>query len=320
MDPDGVQPCQLVFTTGDATDGNDEVVLRSFATIRDDGTGVLDRPRYSSLYDFVAPEGRKAPPEISPTDQDHVSMWARQHVFEDHYQRARDERERVADIQIEFLKRSFNALAAQADQASLAAEEEADRGVQGAEGRVRKTELAKSTLLVTRDRRIAAAQRGRAVQRGRVDVLGIAQLVPAGTRFGESIRLAPASDEEIEQIAIRVATEFEVGRGAIVESVESQNVGFDLLSLLGAERRCIEVKGRAGVGGVELTWGEYAKAGELGEDYWLFVVLDCSSTNPRLYRVQDPVRALAGLWKPTLNVRFGIDPVPVIDAANEASV
>jgi hypothetical protein len=100
-----------------------------------------------------------------------------------------------------------------------------------------------------------------------------------------------------------------------LKSVESDNVGFDLLSLKGLERRCIEVKGRSGVAAVELTWSEYAKAIELGDDYWLYAVLDCASPAPRLFRIQNPVRALAGLWKPNLDVRFGLDSSAVIDAA-----
>lgn len=319
VDPDGADPCQLAFAAGDAIDGNGEVVRRSFATIRMGVGGALDRPRYPSLYDFVAPDTLSESTDLQPLDADAVTMWARQHIFEDYYQRARQERERVADIQIEFLQRSINALAAQADQAILAAEDEVEKGVQGAEGRLRKAELAKSTLLVTRDRRIAEAQRGRTVQRGRVDILGIANLFPAAvpttTTGGEA---GPSADAEVEEIAVRVARHYEEGRGATVESVEDQNVGFDLLSRRDSERRCIEVKGRAGVGGIELTWGEFAKATELGDDYWLYVVLDCASPDPRLYRVQNPVKALAGQWKPSLNVRFGIDPVPVIDAAEES--
>jgi hypothetical protein len=127
-----------------------------------------------------------------------------------------------------------------------------------------------------------------------------------------------ATDEQVEQTAVQIAWTYEETRGAHVETVERDNVGFDLLSTLGLERRCIEVKGRAGVGSVELTWGEYAKATELGADYWLYVVLDCSTHTPRLYRVQNPVRALAGAWRPNFDVRFAVGPVPVIDAAMEA--
>ena len=81
-------------------------------------------------------------------------------------------------------------------------------------------------------------------------------------------------------------------RGAdFVKSVESDNVGFDLLSVEGIERRCIEVKGRAGVGNVELTWSEFAKAIELGDDYWLYVVLDCASPSPTALPGAEPGEA-----------------------------
>jgi hypothetical protein len=92
------------------------------------------------------------------------------------------------------------------------------------------------------------------------------------------------------------------------------------LSTRGLERRCIEVKGRAGVGGVELTWSEFAKSQELGDDYWLYVVLDCAGSAPRLYRVRNPAKALAGAWQPSLDVRYRIDPEPVIEAAEVAQL
>ena len=85
------------------------------------------------------------------------------------------------------------------------------------------------------------------------------------------------SNREIEQIAVGVAVRYETEvRGAQVQSVESDNVGFDLVSVKGVQRRRIEVKGRAGVGSVELTWSEFATAIELGDGYWLYVVLDCA--------------------------------------------
>ena len=160
--------------------------------------------------------------------------------------------------------------------------------------------------------------RGRAIVRGDVTVIGSALLlplpapdrgqVPAGGGYGQS-------DSEIEQIAVRIARQYETNRGAAVKSVEQDHVGFDLLSLRGLERRCIEVKGRAGVARVELTWSEFAKSQELGDDYWLYVVLDCATPSPRLYRVRNPARTLATFWQPSLDVRFRVDPEPVIDAS-----
>ncbi|MGE4096468.1 MAG: DUF3883 domain-containing protein, partial [Candidatus Binatia bacterium] len=58
------------------------------------------------------------------------------------------------------------------------------------------------------------------------------------------------------------------------------------------EERSIEVKGRASVGDVELSENEWAKACNLRERYWLYVVYDCASPHPRLLRVQDPFAAL----------------------------
>ena len=112
-----------------------------------------------------------------------------------------------------------------------------------------------------------------------------------------------------------IARRYETGRSATVRSVEDDHVGFDLLSTRGLERRCIEVKGRAGVARVELTWSEFAKSQELGDDYWLYVVLDCAQPEPRLYRVRNPARTLAGAWEPSLDVRCGVAPEPVIEAS-----
>ena len=105
-------------------------------------------------------------------------MWARQHLFERVFQDAKAEREHVAAIQEDFLKRSFNALIAQADAAIIAAEEEIDRGIQGAEGRLRKAELVKEQHEQRRRQRLEETRRGRNVVRGDVTVIGSALLLP----------------------------------------------------------------------------------------------------------------------------------------------
>jgi len=54
----------------------------------------------------------------------------------------------------------------------------------------------------------------------------------------------------------------------------------------------IEVKGRVGVGEIELTENEWARACILRERYWLYAVFDCGGVQPRLLRVQDPFAKL----------------------------
>jgi superfamily II DNA or RNA helicase len=323
FDPDIDEPVVLRFLIGDVTDGNGEIVRRTLAAARVFPDGRTEQAPATSLFDVVPPTDttRPAPEQaisVAAQTDPQLVMWARQHLFERVYEEARAERGHVAVIQEDFLKRSFNALIAQADAAIFAAEDEKDRGVPGADGRLRKAEITKAQHEERRRQRLEETERGRAIVRGDVTVIGSALLLPLpapdrghagpGDEYG-------LSDSEIEQIAVRIARQYEVNRGATITSVEQDHVGFDLLSLRGLERRCIEVKGRAGIARVELTWSEFAKSQELGDDYWLYVVLDCATPSPRLYRVRNPARTLATFWQPSLDVRFRVDPEPVIDAS-----
>ena len=281
FDPDIDEPVVLRFLTGTlpmATRRSSAVPSPQPAFIL---TGALSRPqprRCSTSSPRPTPDApqpgtssrwrAKADPRLV--------MWARQHLFERDYQEAKTERGHVAAVQEEFLKRSFNVLLAQADIAIFAAEDEKDRGVPGADGRLRKAELTKAQHEERRRQRLEETERGRNIVRGDVTIIGSALLLPLpipAIGDGRSGSEHGRSDHEIEQIAVRIARRYERARGATVKSVEQDYVGFDLLSLLGQERRCIEVKGRAGVGRVELTWSEFAKSQELGDDYWLYVVL-----------------------------------------------
>ena len=320
VDPDADHQAMLAVLSGEVVDGTSEVVHQRLATLLVHPDGRFERPRFATLYDLVVP-GAPIPAEMTApiVGSEALEMWSRQHIFEDIFQTVRKEREHVADVQVEFLARSFNGLLAQADTGIMAAEEEVTSRVQGAEGRLRKAELAKATQVMTRDRRVALARQGRVVHRGSVRVIGVSRLESGVRSTAQEATGRPArSDQDIEAIAVQRSWAYEKNERTVdfIKSVEDANVGFDLLSLKDLERRCIEVKGRAGVGAVELTWSEYAKAVELGNDYWLYVVLDCTSAVPRLYRVQNPAKALAGLWKTNLDVRFGADAQAVIDAAN----
>ena len=114
---------------------------------------------------------------------------------------------------------------------------------------------------------------------------------------------ASGLDERVEAVAVRVAAQAEVDRGAEVQDVSRPEKaraaglpdwpGFDLLSRHpNGEARSIEVKGRAGRGGVRMERNEWKQACNLGERYWLYVVFDCATPAPRLYRVRDPFRNL----------------------------
>jgi hypothetical protein len=92
----------------------------------------------------------------------------------------------------------------------------------------------------------------------------------------------------------------------VVESVEAENRGFDLISRRAhpedpntlIEVRFIEVKGRAGVGVVALSENEYRTSLRLKADYWLYAVFNCAGT-PELHAIRDP--APLG-WQPLMTV------------------
>ena len=140
-------------------------------------------------------------------------------------------------------------------------------------------------------------------------------------------------DANVEAVAMQFARAYEEAAGATVHDVHTpplaraaglpETCGFDLLSERpacagtadrpGQEKRSIEVKGRSGTGEVEVSANEWAKACNLRERYWLYVVYDCATPNPRLVRVQDPFASL--LAKAKGSVLIG--PAQVMEAAKE---
>ena len=142
------------------------------------------------------------------------------------------------------------------------------------------------------------------------------QVVLGPVRFIAHALIVPSIDPEdakrfdaqVEAIAVKLATAHEENSNGKVRDVStaagaraaglSDFPGFDLMSDRPAEVvRCIEVKGRADRGEVFMTQNEWAKAANLGERYWLYVVLDCATPKPILLRVQDPFIRLLGAAK-----------------------
>ena len=113
-----------------------------------------------------------------------------------------------------------------------------------------------------------------------------ARVVPARDR-----KEADRFDAEVEALAVQIAAAYEARSGAKVKDVSrpaqarqaglSDWPGFDLLSdHPDGERRCIEVKGPAAGGSGEVIDNERAKACNLGDQFWLYVVYDRATPRP----------------------------------------
>jgi hypothetical protein len=206
-----------------------------------------------------------------------------------------------------FLREGFDYQ--EAELAGLRSElkQQADRGDQVARRRFDEVRRRQQELRASEERALAVLRReAELVEPGEVTFLAHALVLPS-TESEERER----HDKEIERIAVQVAWAYEESQDAQVHDVSTPEKallagqdrwpGFDLLSRRSdGEQRCIEVKGRRAVGDVELKENEWAKAANLREQYWLYVVYDCAAAHPRLLRVQDPfakllVRAKGGV-------------------------
>lgn len=136
-------------------------------------------------------------------------------------------------------------------------------------------------------------------------------IVPGEVEFIAHALVVPSTDQadierhetQVEQVAMDLVRAFEEAAGAKVRFVHTPELaraaglpdhpGFDVLSIRPSnDRRCIEVKGRAGTGEIEVTDNEWARACNLRSDYWLYAVYHCATPMPQMVRVQDPFEKL----------------------------
>jgi hypothetical protein len=191
------------------------------------------------------------------------------------------------------LRRSFNVLIARSQGKLMEYEQRALRGAD-MDLSLQEERRHLDDLRRRQSERLAEADRAAVLSLTAPQVLGVAAMLPTEAPQVEPGRGEPPMrrSDVVETAAIDHATAYQAVRGWTVEDVSEQGRGNDLLSR-GPEgqTRCIEVKGRAGVGAVELTANEWLKAEQLGDAYWLYIVTGALSA-PGLHRVQDPARRL----------------------------
>ena len=194
--------------------------------------------------------------------------------------------------------------------------------VQGLEGLISQAEQHLDELNNRLDSRRKELDQERHCTIGDITHIGRAMVLPHPDR--QTPQIAPmVRDEEVEKLAVKIATEHEEARGFVVESVEAENRGFDLISRKPhpedpktfIEVRFIEVKGRAGVGEIFLSANEYKAAERLKGDFWLYAVFNCGST-PELNTIRDPARLD---WQPVTKVeQYKVKPSAVRGGSQDA--
>lgn len=218
---------------------------------------------------------------------------------------AQERRERLFGTLLEreqFIERGFNYQETELAAARVRLSDKARANNAGAIKALRDVKEQQRSLAERRANAIATIRREpEMIAPGQICFIAHAMVVPSTNK--EDLQ---RHDEEVELVAMKIATAHEEAAGATVKDVHTPDLaraagltdypGFDLLAIYppgdARGQRAIEVKGRAGVGDVEVSANEWARAANLQSGYWLYVVYDCATPNPKLSRVQDPFGSL----------------------------
>lgn len=196
---------------------------------------------------------------------------------------------------LDFLRRGYDYQDAELAAARSKMTEKARDGDPRAKGELTRIKVRQKALADQREMALRTATcEPELIIPGEITFLAHALVLPSRNPEDQKRR-----DKEIERIAMRVAITYEEAQGAIVKDVSTKEQalsvglgeypGFDLQSRRsGGEERAIEVKGRAGTGDVDISDNEWAKACNLQDRYWLYVVFDCGKPVQRLIRIQNP--------------------------------
>lgn len=215
-------------------------------------------------------------------------------------------------LRLDLVKAGFNRQEAELARARSKLRQAAQDGKKQAGLQLESVKARHSALSKVREARLAAIRaEPEQIVLGPIRFISHALIVPSMDAEDEK-----RFDAQVEAVAVKLSIAHEENAGGRVRDVSiaararamglSDFPGFDLLSERPSSApRCIEVKGRADRGEVFMTQNEWAKAANLGERYWLYVVMDCATPHPILMRVQDPFTRLLGAAKSGMTFTAG---------------
>ena len=202
--------------------------------------------------------------------------------------------ERVSEVERirHHVELALSELIARADDDIGRYADEKDRNLEGAAGRLAIAIEKHDQLCRRREQRREELERQQALSLQAVERISSALVLPHPERGKPELRnLRPSL--ETEQMAMRVAIDYERAAGRACADVHEKDLGYDLTSLdtQSGELRLIEVKGlAASEGPIIVTPNEHRVAEDRRDCYWLYVVTDCASEQPKLRAHKDPAR------------------------------
>jgi superfamily II DNA or RNA helicase len=281
-------------------DGCGNVLNRRLLVVATEVDGTISVHNPTIFHEIVPAEGGRQPPDDRdlPTKGDLESHLVERHL-RPFLREIQAERERETRSVEKHVETSLNALLNRENLiwAEMQTQKESGSDEAGLDGRIKQAEMRIEELSQRLDKRRSELERQRQCAVGDLRHLGRAWVLPHPERNNERLR-PMRRDDEVERKAVEVATRSLESEGYLVESVESQNLGYDLKArkpdpknpAIARSIRFVEVKGRAFTGEIALTQNEYKTAERLKQDYWLYVVFQCATKQPSLNILRDPVR------------------------------
>ena len=294
LDPDSRREGLIWLIEAAVHDGQSTVVGQQLFAVYQpvDGTA-LESLQPSVFLDFGIPETPVQVPEAVRAlvnANGRVLGWSIQHLFAPYRQQIADRRHDEIEIVRRYLRESFDALIAKSDGLLMDYEH---KQASGRDMRIKivEEERRNADLRRRKDERLARADREAVISLVEPRIVGLGAVIPAHPQSGQG-GTDMHRDDEVERAAIAYVLAYEARQGRAAEDLSPAKLPYDVRSVDRDENtRYIEVKGRAGVGSVELSEREWLTAENMGEDYWLYIVTD-TRTNPTLTVIRDPVHNL----------------------------
>jgi len=238
--------------------------------------------------------------------------FAHEHVAEVLADDEREKRRETQDERVRFLKQGYHHQRAKLLERRRALRDRMRDGEPGADVEYERIKQQQRQLRERQRDAVAAVDREiELIEPGTVEFVAHALVIPSDDPADRQQR-----DDEIERIAMEHAMAHEEARGAEVLDVSTPGKarmagladwpGFDLLSTHPETgKRGIEVKGRARRGEILLSENEWASAINHKDNYWLYVVFDCTSARPQLFPVRNPYEHLVARPKGGVVIQAG---------------
>lgn len=317
-------PARLDVFSGAIRDGRGNVIHRRLFVVETTLDGIMNIRQPTIFLDIaITNENVDVPDDSKLPDKNQVEYTLIEKALQPLLAEVTSERKKEIETISKHMEISLNAIIdkSQCQFADLVQQKDSGSMESGLDGRIKQFEDRLFELNARMEQRREELQQELHCTIYDIKHHGRAWVLPHPERT--SPRIAPmVRDDEIERIAVEAVIAHEEARGWKVESVESENRGFDLISRkphpedpqTAIDVRFIEVKGRATIGEVGLTSNEYKTSERLKNDYWLYVVFNCSN-NPEVHTIQNPARLG---WEPLVQIEhYHVGADKILSSSNE---